>query len=263
VVICLEQGTDLHMVQLIPLPLTVSCSNKIQIGFTFLVPAHPGSPGQRAVKCVCVFVCRPELPAITREMLLRRRVLPSTSTPIGCRVQPAVALNRGATFSGYDSKLRSNLRDQIDAVNGCQGSGVRCADTTANCSAIQFSPDRQHCSTPAAGRGPCVPAILRTDLAANASFHSRLHCSTDVGRHLSVNRSSIACFDDPRRKPEKSSGSFLSGSGLGFLQKLSRGSAHPASPNCSSMGDTSTVGVKRRSSFRDSFKKIFFSRRFV
>ena len=36
------------------LPLTISCSSKIQIGFTFLVPAHPGSPGQRAVKQVCV-----------------------------------------------------------------------------------------------------------------------------------------------------------------------------------------------------------------
>jgi len=35
-----------------PLPLTVSCSIKIQIGFTFLVPAHPGNPGQRAVKRV-------------------------------------------------------------------------------------------------------------------------------------------------------------------------------------------------------------------
>jgi len=33
-----------------PLPLTVSCSNKIQIGFTFLVPAHPGSPRQTDVK---------------------------------------------------------------------------------------------------------------------------------------------------------------------------------------------------------------------
>ena len=54
VVICLERGTDLHMAQLMPLPLTVSCFNKIQIGFTFLVPAHPGSPGQRAVKRVCV-----------------------------------------------------------------------------------------------------------------------------------------------------------------------------------------------------------------
>jgi len=44
------------MVQLIPLPLTVSCSSKIQIGFTFLVPAHPGSPGQRVIKWVCVCV---------------------------------------------------------------------------------------------------------------------------------------------------------------------------------------------------------------
>jgi len=38
-VICLERGADLHMVQLMPLPLTVSCFSKIQIGFTFLVPA--------------------------------------------------------------------------------------------------------------------------------------------------------------------------------------------------------------------------------
>jgi len=33
-----------------PLPLTVSCSSKIQIGFTFLVPAYPGCPGKEAVK---------------------------------------------------------------------------------------------------------------------------------------------------------------------------------------------------------------------
>ena len=46
-VICLELGADLHMARLMPLPLTVSCFSKIQIGFTFLVPAHPGSPGQR------------------------------------------------------------------------------------------------------------------------------------------------------------------------------------------------------------------------
>ena len=53
-VICLERGADLHMAQLMPLPLTVSCFSEIQIGFTFLVPAHPGGPGQRAVKRVCV-----------------------------------------------------------------------------------------------------------------------------------------------------------------------------------------------------------------
>ena len=55
-VICLHRGADLHIAQLMPLPLTVSCFSKIQIGFTFLVLAHPGSPGQRAVKRVCVSV---------------------------------------------------------------------------------------------------------------------------------------------------------------------------------------------------------------
>ena len=44
----------LHTAQLMPLPLNISCFSKIQIGFTFLVPAHLGSPGQRAVKRVCV-----------------------------------------------------------------------------------------------------------------------------------------------------------------------------------------------------------------
>jgi len=42
-VICLERGADLHVAQLMPLPLAVSCFSKIQIGFTFLVPAHPGT----------------------------------------------------------------------------------------------------------------------------------------------------------------------------------------------------------------------------
>jgi len=51
-VICLERGADLHMAQLMPLPLTVSCFSKIHIGFTFLVLAHLGSPGKRAVKRV-------------------------------------------------------------------------------------------------------------------------------------------------------------------------------------------------------------------
>jgi len=58
VVICLERGAGVHMAQLMPLPLTVSCFSKIQIGFTFLVPAHLGSPGQTAIQRVCVCVYR-------------------------------------------------------------------------------------------------------------------------------------------------------------------------------------------------------------
>jgi len=73
VVICLQRGADLHMAQLMPLPLTVSCFSKIQIGFTFLVLAHPSSPGQRAIKRLCVCVPLPTyadnvaLPAFARR----------------------------------------------------------------------------------------------------------------------------------------------------------------------------------------------------
>ena len=67
VVICLERGADLHMAQLMPLPLTVSCFSEIQIGFTFMVPAHPGSPGKMAVKRVCVCLT----PEIAKDLALR------------------------------------------------------------------------------------------------------------------------------------------------------------------------------------------------
>jgi len=52
-VVCLEEGADLHVTQLMPLSLTVSCFSKIQIGFTFLVLAYPGS---LLNVCVCVIV---------------------------------------------------------------------------------------------------------------------------------------------------------------------------------------------------------------
>jgi len=53
VVICLERDADLHMAQLMPLALTSVKPS----GFSFLVPAHLGIPGQKAVKRVCVCVC--------------------------------------------------------------------------------------------------------------------------------------------------------------------------------------------------------------
>jgi len=51
-----EVQTCIYIAQLMPLPFTVSCFSKIQIGFTFLVLADLGSPGERAVKRVCVKV---------------------------------------------------------------------------------------------------------------------------------------------------------------------------------------------------------------
>ena len=60
-VICLERGADLHMAQLMPLPLTVNCFSKIQIGFTFLVPAHPGIVPDKGPLNGCVFCVNPVL----------------------------------------------------------------------------------------------------------------------------------------------------------------------------------------------------------
>ena len=58
-VICLERGADLHRVQLMPLPLTVSCFSKSRLVLPFWYWLTPGSSGKRAVKraCVCVSVC--------------------------------------------------------------------------------------------------------------------------------------------------------------------------------------------------------------
>jgi len=78
---CLDRSADLHMAQLMPLPLTVSCFSKIQIGFTCLVPAHPGSPGKRAVKrvCVCVCVCVVCSKALSYKLLIPSTVFQASS----------------------------------------------------------------------------------------------------------------------------------------------------------------------------------------
>jgi len=81
-VICLERAADLHTAQLMPLPkvpITVSCFSKIQIGFTFLVPAHPGSPGQRAIKWVCVSVI-----SIQKRFCITQKQVVAVQTAKGC-----------------------------------------------------------------------------------------------------------------------------------------------------------------------------------
>ena len=64
------------MAQLLPLPLTVSCFSKIQIGFTFLVQADPDSVGQRALKwmCVCVLLLLLLLTALNSASLLEMNI---------------------------------------------------------------------------------------------------------------------------------------------------------------------------------------------
>jgi len=56
-VICRERGAHLHMAQLVPLQLTVSCCSKIQIGFTFLVLAYLDKGPLNVCVCVCVCAC--------------------------------------------------------------------------------------------------------------------------------------------------------------------------------------------------------------
>ena len=79
----------MHMAQRMPLPLTVSCFSEIQVGFSFLVPAYRGSPGQTAVKrlCVCVTYLHTSQPAgicPTKMSIYRGESEPSTKTRGSC-----------------------------------------------------------------------------------------------------------------------------------------------------------------------------------
>jgi len=90
VVICLERDAKLHMAQLMPLPLTVSFFSKIQTGSTFLVPAHPGSPGQRVTKRVCMclyFVVWPSCNSTVYINKVTKSSLAGTGTGDGSRTR--------------------------------------------------------------------------------------------------------------------------------------------------------------------------------
>ena len=113
--ICLERSADLHMAQLMPLPLAVSCFSKIQIGFTFLVLTRLGSPGQRAVKpVVCVYrIC--DMDTI-RYASMRYLILLSTELPsLAAAAVVVVVVRRGCWQGRKDvSQIFNNLlRRQI------------------------------------------------------------------------------------------------------------------------------------------------------
>jgi len=90
--------------QLMPLPLTISCSSKIQIGFTFLVPAHPGSPGQRAVKRVCVCSFLNVLVVILTTVQLDRL----------CNILPTVQLHGNIRHFTCDQAFKWPLSDSVN-----------------------------------------------------------------------------------------------------------------------------------------------------
>ena len=104
-VVCLERDADLYMAQLMPLPLTVSCFSKIQIGFAFLVPADR-SPGQRAVKrvCVCVCVC-----VSVRDHIFR------TTRPVFPKFFVPVTYGRGSVllWRRIDTLCTSSFMDDV------------------------------------------------------------------------------------------------------------------------------------------------------
>jgi len=67
VVICLERGANLHMAQLMPLPLIVSCFSKIQIGFYRAMLCIRGTSHGPVSVCVRVYVRLSQV-----EVLLKR-----------------------------------------------------------------------------------------------------------------------------------------------------------------------------------------------
>jgi len=78
------------MAQLMPLLLTVYCFSKIQIGFTFLVPTHPGSPGKRAIKRVSV--CVLQMNAVAMQHYLAERLMTAVTFLLVCRFYTVVTV---------------------------------------------------------------------------------------------------------------------------------------------------------------------------
>ena len=118
VVVSLERGADLHTAQLMPLPLTVSCFGKIQIGFTFLIPAHLGSPGQRAVKRVCVAaVVNSSTQFVTAVWIVLNLTAASLDAGFCCCGRTAIFWRTSVTsWKQFDTR-RTTLRTSLPADN--------------------------------------------------------------------------------------------------------------------------------------------------
>jgi len=108
VVVCLELGADLHMAKLMPLPLAVSCFSKIPIGFTFLVPAHMGSPGKRAFKWVCV--------VLAQVVSSRLDGVKKTSELAELRIAADEAVKVAETADSEQRRMQSYFDQEIHSV---------------------------------------------------------------------------------------------------------------------------------------------------
>jgi len=138
VVICLERDADLHIAQLMPLPLTVSCFSKIQVGFTFLILAYPRSHGKRVVERVCVCVlsgggavsCSSQAAAAASSQRLQSRS--SSLTTSSLRSSGSSRLLRGVRPLRTESTLSRADGDSLvvasDAQRDCTLVGYRKVD---------------------------------------------------------------------------------------------------------------------------------------
>jgi len=120
-VVCLERGADLHVAELMPLPLTVSCFSKIQIGFTFLVPAHLGTPGKGPLNvCVCV---------LSHCVVFARAVTGACFVVLNGALKPASGLRAKSSIiedglmvqvtAESLAELKQSLREMKDYVINC------------------------------------------------------------------------------------------------------------------------------------------------
>ena len=110
----------MHMAQRMPLPLTVSCFSKIQIGFTFLVPAHPGSPGKRAVKRACDVCVASDRPAVATACARITRSAEYAVSDINTVNKPSVCLSRRSTAAAVASGFPAEVgRGQQISTNSC------------------------------------------------------------------------------------------------------------------------------------------------
>ena len=109
-VICLERGADLHMAQLMPLPLTVSCFSKIQIGFTFLVLAHRVVPDKGLLNvCVC---------QVTDSKILQEYIT-QEGHKLEIAPKPPMAVTNAVSWRSEGLKYRKNevFLDVVESVN--------------------------------------------------------------------------------------------------------------------------------------------------